>query len=70
MSKDEAIKYLQAAQEVSVKFFEDIISRTDSIKNINQNIAFNRFMLNYDHETEHYGQLKYLLGTFKRTHLE
>lgn len=67
MTKDEAIKHLQIALEISVKFLVKIINNADEIDEVDKDMAFTRYMLNISHETEHYGQLKYLLGTYIRT---
>ncbi|MHA1244720.1 MAG: DinB family protein [Candidatus Heimdallarchaeota archaeon] len=66
MSKDDAIKQLKQTQEVSIKFLDEMINQTDNVQEVNLEIAFDRYMLNFSHETEHLGQLKYLLGTWKR----
>ena len=66
MSKKDAIKLLKHAQEVSIKFLDEMINQTDKVQEVNREIAFDRFMLNFSHETEHLGQLKYLLGTWNR----
>lgn len=68
MTKDEAIKHLQLTLEISIKFLDDIINNADEIDNVDRDIVFARYMLNINHETEHYGQMKYLLGTHMRIH--
>jgi len=67
ISKDEAIKLLRITQEVSIEFLDCMTNQTESIINVDPEIAFDRYMLNFSHETEHLGQLKYLLGTWNRT---
>ncbi|MHA1124074.1 MAG: DinB family protein [Candidatus Heimdallarchaeota archaeon] len=66
MSKEEAIKLLEQAQEVSIQFLDEMVNQTDLINEVNLEIAFDRYLLNFSHEIEHLGQLKYLLGTWKR----
>ena len=68
MRKEEAIKLLRKTQVVSVQFIDNLIIQDPSIKDVNQEIAFNRYLINFSHETEHFGQLKYLIGTWERTH--
>ncbi|MFX1534315.1 MAG: DinB family protein [Promethearchaeota archaeon] len=68
MGKKQAIELLRKTQEVSIKFLDDMIAQTNSIKAVDPENAFNRYLLNFSHETEHYGQIKYLIGTWKRTH--
>ena len=67
ISKEKAIKLLRITQEVSIEFLDCMINQTESIINVDPEIAFDRYMLNFSHETEHLGQLKYLLGTWNRT---
>lgn len=67
MSKEQAIELLKRTQEVSVKFLDDLIAQNDSVKDVDPETAFNRYLLNFSHETEHYGQIKYLIGTWQRT---
>ena len=67
MSKEEAIKLLEKTKEVSIEFLDNMINQSEKIKNVDSEIAFDRYMLNFSHETEHLGQLKYLLGTWIRT---
>ena len=67
MTKEEAIKLLEKTKEVSIQFLDNMINQTERIKNVDPEIAFDRYMLNFSHETEHLGQLKYLLGTWIRT---
>lgn len=66
MRKKQAIELLKKTQDVSVKFLDDMIAQNDSVSDVDSKTAFNRYMLNFSHETEHYGQLKYLLGTWQR----
>lgn len=66
MSKEKAIKLLEQTREVSIQFLDEMINQTDSVQEVNLEITFDRYMLNFSHETEHLGQLKYLLGTWKR----
>ncbi|NHJ04634.1 MAG: DinB family protein [Candidatus Heimdallarchaeota archaeon] len=66
MTKEEAIRLLKTIQEVSIEFLDNMINQTELIINVDPEIAFDRYMLNFSHETEHLGQLKYLLGTWNR----
>jgi len=63
---DQAIKLLEKTKEVSINFLDEMINQTDTISEVNLEITYDRYMLNFSHETEHLGQLKYLLGTWKR----
>ncbi|MFX0204541.1 MAG: DinB family protein [Candidatus Hodarchaeota archaeon] len=67
MSIEQAIELLKRTQEVSVKFLDEMIAQNDSAKEVDPETAFNRYLLNFSHETEHYGQIKYLIGTWQRT---
>ncbi len=69
MKIEEAIKLLNEAQNVSLKFLDDTINGSDSTIDVDFEIAFDKYLLNFSHETEHLGQLKYLLGTYKRTRI-
>jgi len=66
MNKEEAIELLDKTQKISVEFLDNMISKADSIKNVDEEIAKKQYLLNFSHETEHLGQLKYLIGTWKR----
>ena len=69
MNIEEAIKLLNETQNVSIKFLDDIINGSESTSEVDLEIAFDKYLLNFSHETEHLGQLKYLLGTWKRTRI-
>ncbi|MGC9781382.1 MAG: DinB family protein [Candidatus Heimdallarchaeota archaeon] len=69
MNVEEAIKLLNETQNVSIKFLDDTINGSDSTNEVDLEIAFDKYLLNFSHETEHLGQLKYLLGTWKRTRI-
>ena len=64
MGLDDAIKLLEKTKEVSCAFLEELASGQS--REVDMDVASERYLLNYSHETEHYGQLKYLLGTWKR----
>lgn len=66
LSKEEAIKLLEKSKEVLIKFLEEVIHDTEKTAKVDKAVVFDKFMLNFSHETEHYGQIKYLLGTHKR----
>ncbi|MFW9801492.1 MAG: hypothetical protein ACFFFC_02515 [Candidatus Thorarchaeota archaeon] len=63
----EAIELLKQTQEVSMGFLDDMIAGRDSVREVDRALAVAKYLLNFSHETEHFGQLKYLLGTWKRT---
>ena len=65
LTKTEAIELLEKAQEVSVLFLDGLIH--GSAEEIDIEVATSKYQLNFSHETEHFGQLKYLLGTYNRT---
>jgi hypothetical protein len=67
MGISEAIDLLKKTQEVSIAFLDDLIAGKDSTKDVDKSVAVDKYLFNFSHETEHYGQLKYLLGTWKRT---
>lgn len=67
LSKDEAIKLLRKAQKTTLEFLDLLINNAKEVEKVDRNIAFDKYLLNFTHDTEHYGQIKYLLGTFKRT---
>ena len=68
LSLEEAILLLQEAQKVSITFLDELITQSPTVQAVEPQIAFERYLLNFSHETEHFGQLKYLLGTWQRTH--
>ncbi|MHA2021923.1 MAG: DinB family protein [Candidatus Thorarchaeota archaeon] len=70
MNIDEAISLLLRTKDVSIRFLDNIIDEATSAKDVNAQIALDKYLSNYSHETEHYGQLKYLLGTWKRLNSE
>jgi hypothetical protein len=65
----EAIELLERTREVSIGFLDDMISEAASVKDVDPKTAIDKYLFNFSHETEHYGQLKYLLGTWKRVTL-
>ena len=67
MGIPEAIELLKQTQEVSTGFLNDMIAGRDSVRKVDRSVAVDKYLFNFSHETEHYGQLKYLLGTWKRT---
>jgi len=69
LTKEEAIILLTKAHEISIQFLDDIINQSDKISEIDAEQAFSRYLLNFSHEMEHFGQLKYLLGTYNRNHI-
>ncbi|NHJ87550.1 MAG: DinB family protein [Asgard group archaeon] len=67
LTKAEVIKLLDDVQKISIKFLDALIKNDPSVSKVDRDVAFDKYMLNFSHETEHYGQMKYLLGTFNRT---
>ncbi len=67
MGISDAISLLKRTQQVSISFLDDMIAGKDTIKDVERSVALDKYLFNFSHETEHYGQLKYLLGTWKRT---
>jgi hypothetical protein len=68
MSMEEAIALLKKTMEVSSAFLDEIVHDSEKVKDVDKAVVFDKYMFNFSHETEHYGQIKYLLGTYKRTH--
>ncbi|MGY5874997.1 MAG: DinB family protein [Candidatus Thorarchaeota archaeon] len=68
MSMDDAIALLRKTEEVSIQFIDSMIAKDDSVKHVDESVGFRKFLFNILHETEHYGQLKYLSGTWTRLH--
>ncbi|MFW9924865.1 MAG: DinB family protein [Candidatus Thorarchaeota archaeon] len=66
MSMKDALDLLEKSREVMINFLDEMINQADKISEVDSDQVFDRFMLNFSHETEHLGQLKYLLGTWKR----
>ena len=66
MDIEEAVELLERTQEVSVSFLDDLIDDAASAKDVDMQNAIDKYLFNFSHETEHYGQLKYLLGTWER----
>ncbi|MFW9849800.1 MAG: DinB family protein [Candidatus Thorarchaeota archaeon] len=64
MGVAKAVDLLEKTRDISVAFLEIMID--DPPKNIDAKNAAEKYLLNISHETEHLGQLKYLLGTWKR----
>lgn len=65
MSTEKAIELLKKTKDCSLKFLNALIDGTSG-SNVDPEIVKEKYLLNFSHETEHYGQLKYLLGTWKR----
>lgn len=65
MSVGKAMELLKKTKDCSMNFLDALIDGI-SVSNVDQKIAMEKYLLNFSHETEHYGQLKYLLGTWKR----
>ncbi|MBN1330315.1 MAG: DinB family protein [Candidatus Heimdallarchaeota archaeon] len=68
LTKEQAIELLTKVQDVSMQFLDDMINESEAISEVDAEIAFSKYLLNFSHEMEHFGQLKYLLGTYNRTH--
>ncbi|MFX1439778.1 MAG: hypothetical protein ACFFFD_05970 [Promethearchaeota archaeon] len=66
MQISEAIELLKLTQKVSIGFLDDMIAGRNSVREVDHAVVVDKYLLNFSHETEHYGQLKYLLGTWKR----
>ena len=49
MTKEEAISLLRKTEEVSINFLDCVINQSESIVNIDPEIAFDRYMLNFSH---------------------
>lgn len=62
----DALNLLEKSKVVFINFLDAIINQSEEIAEIDLDLVFDRLMLNFSHETEHLGQLKYLLGTWKR----
>jgi hypothetical protein len=66
MEISEAIELLKQTEKVSIGFLDDMIGGRDSIREVDRSVVIDKYLLNFSHETEHFGQLKYLLGTWNR----
>ena len=65
MSIGKAIELLKKTKDCSLKFL-DVLIKNKAVSDVDRENAMEKYLLNISHETEHYGQLKYLLGTWKR----
>ena len=64
MKKADALELMRRAHDVSVAFLDTMIA--DVPAGVDPQRAFDLFQRNFAHETEHYGQVKYLHNVFMR----
>ena len=68
MPVEEALAGLARLRETSDRFFADIQSGAAGAGAVDLRQVFEVYRHNSSHDTEHFGQLKYLSGTWSRLH--
>ena len=68
MSAEEALAGLTRLREISDRFFSEILSGSAGAGEVDRGQVFELYQHNSSHDTEHFGQLKYLSGTWGRLH--
>jgi hypothetical protein len=66
MGLEEAIDYLAQARTITETFLGALLAGDPAVAGLDRRLVFDRYFLNFTHDTEHYGQLKYLTGTWQR----
>ena len=67
---EEALAGLARQRGISDRFFSDILSGSTAAERVNRRQVFEVYQHHSSHDTEHFGQLKYLGGTWGRLHTE
>lgn len=67
MGLEEALAAVARAREMTDRFFAQLQAGDPAVAGVDRALVFERYLLNFTHDTEHYGQLKYLSGTWERT---
>ena len=68
MSAEEALAGLARLREISHQFFSEITSGNAGAGGVDRRKVLELYRHNSSHDTEHFGQLKYLSGTWGRMH--
>jgi hypothetical protein len=68
MSAEESLTGLARLREISDRFFSEIRSGSADTRRVDRGQVFELYKLNSSHNAEHFGQLKYLSGTWSRLH--
>ena len=66
MSAEEALAGLARLREISDRFLSEIESGSAGTGGVERRLVFELYQHNSSHDTEHFGQLKYLSGTWSR----
>jgi hypothetical protein len=66
MGMEEALVGLGAARKITEAFFHALLTDAPLVAGVDRRLACDRFFLNFTHDTEHYGQIKYLTGLWQR----
>ena len=66
MSLEGALGAIARARELTERFFALLHGADPTVAGVDRGLVFERYLLNFTHDTEHYGQLKYLSGTWDR----
>jgi hypothetical protein len=57
---------LAATRKITETFFHALLTDSPLVAEVDRRVAFDRYFLNFTHDTEHYGQIKYLTGLWQR----
>ena len=66
MSLEEALAGIARMREISNRFLSGLLSAGAAEPGVDRQAVIELYQHNFDHDTEHYGQLKYLSGTWAR----
>lgn len=68
MPAEEALEGLARLRGISDRFFSEILSGGTAARAVDRLKVVELYQHNASHDTEHFGQLKYLSGTWSRLH--
>jgi hypothetical protein len=66
MPAEEALAGIARLREISDRFLSEILSAAPGAGSVDHRLVFELYQHNFTHDTEHFGQLKYLSGTWSR----
>ena len=66
MGLEDAVTALLRARAATEAFLGKLMANNPAFSGVDRRLVFDRLFLNFTHDTEHYGQLKYLTGLWQR----
>jgi len=68
MSTEEALAGLAHLRGITDRFLSEVLSGAADARAVDRAVISDAYRHNLSHDTEHFGQLKYLTGTWSRLH--